>query len=389
MLTRYSRVLCPCFARWWVLICLALFPAVLAHQPSDSYLSLTISSNQLEGQWDIALRDLDFFIELDTDKNGEITWGELESKQSVVESFAYTHLRLITDQTVLPAQGVDLLVAEHNDGSYAVLRFTAPLSAQAQELRVEYSLLFETDLQHRGFYQILHRGKTQSGVFSPVENVYRCALGNAPPIPSANQGFPAFLIEGVWHIWKGFDHILFLLALLLPSVLRRVDNKWVATASLRSATIAVLKVVTAFTIAHSITLTLAVLGFIHLPSRFIESTIAASVVLAACNNIRPILVERGWIVAFIFGLIHGFGFASVLVDLGLPVGSLAAALLGFNLGVELGQLAIVAAFLPVAFSLRRTWFYQCLTLRFGSAAIAILAALWMCERIFILKILPF
>ncbi len=370
-------------------ICIVLFPVVLAHQPSDSYLSLTISSNRLEGQWDIALRDLDFFLQLDSDKNGQITWGELEDRQKDVEHLAYTHLLLQADQATIPAQSADLLVAEHNDGSYAVLRFTAPLPQHAQELRLEYSLLFETDFQHRGFYQILHRGQTQSGVFSPFEKVYRCALGEAPTLPSSNQGFPAFLLEGIRHIWIGFDHILFLLALLLPSVLRRLRDKWVAIPTFREAFIGVLKVVTSFTIAHSITHSLAGLDLVQLPSRLVESTIAASVVFAACNNLRPIFVERGWVVAFVFGLIHGFGFANVLSDFGLPTASLASALFGFNLGVELGQLAIVSVFLPIAFYLRGSSFYQYFTLKFGSAAIAVLAALWLCERVFAIKLLPF
>ena len=112
------------------------------------------------------------------------------------------------------------------------------------------------------------------------------------------------------------------------------------------------KVVTAFTVAHSITLSLAALGVISLPSRLVESAIAASVVLAALNNVCPVVYGGRWIIAFCFGLIHGFGFASVLTDLGLPQDSLLLALVAFNLGVELGQLAIVAVFLPIAYALR-------------------------------------
>jgi len=137
--------------------------------------------------------------------------------------------------------------------------------------------------------------------------------------------------------------------------------------------------------AHSITLSLATLGVFRFPSRLVESTIAASVIVAALNNIRPVLAERGWIVAFSFGLVHGFGFANVLMDLGLAPQTLALALVGFNLGVELGQLAIVGAFLPLAFWLRDSWAYQRLTFRLGSAIIALLAATWMVERMFDIK----
>jgi hypothetical protein len=194
--------------------------------------------------------------------------------------------------------------------------------------------------------------------------------------------FAAYAHEGIWHIWLGFDHILFLLSLLLPAVLVRRDGKWQATADFKGSFWDVARIVTAFTLAHSITLTLAALGLVSLPSRWVESAIALSVVLAALNNVFP-LVERGrWIAAFAFGLLHGFGFAGALQDLGLPAGSLALSLAGFNIGVELGQLAIVAAFLPVAFALRSTWAYRRLVLAGGSTVIAAIAGVWLAERAF-------
>ena len=140
--------------------------------------------------------------------------------------------------------------------------------------------------------------------------------------------------------------------------------------------------VTAFTIAHSITLTLAALSIVVLPSRLVESGIALSVVLAAINNIFPVVANGRWLAAFGFGLLHGFGFAGALHDLGLPAGSLALSLAGFNLGVEAGQLAIVLLFLPLAFALRSTWTYRRLVLGGGSIAIATIASVWLVERSF-------
>jgi HupE / UreJ protein len=207
--------------------------------------------------------------------------------------------------------------------------------------------------------------------------------------PDPWSEFADYVLEGVWHIWIGFDHILFLLSLLLPAVLVWQHQRWQAASRFREALVEVLKVVTAFTVAHSITLSLATLGWVSLPSRLVESTIAASVVLAALNNVRPWVHKRLWGMAFAFGLVHGFGFASVLADLGLPQGTLALALVGFNVGVELGQLAIVAAFLPLAFWLRRTRFYQKGLFVGGSLLIALLAAVWFCERAFDLELLPF
>jgi hypothetical protein len=194
--------------------------------------------------------------------------------------------------------------------------------------------------------------------------------------------FATYIHEGIWHIWLGFDHILFLVSLLLPAVLVLRDGTWRPARSFRAAFIDVAKVVTAFTLAHSITLSLAALGLVSLPSRWVESAIALSVVLAALNNLFPIVANGRWIAAFGFGLLHGFGFASALSDLGLPAGSLALSLAGFNIGVELGQLAIVAAFLPLAYAMRGTWTYRRVILAGGSAAIAAIAGVWLVERAF-------
>jgi hypothetical protein len=199
--------------------------------------------------------------------------------------------------------------------------------------------------------------------------------------------FADYVKHGVWHIWIGFDHILFLLALLLPAVLLWRDASWDGGASLRAAVIDVLKIVTAFTLAHSITLSLATLGVLSVPSRLVESAIAASVVLAALNNIWPLFHGRRALAAFAFGLIHGFGFASVLLDLGLPSSSLLVSLVGFNAGVELGQIAIVAVFLPLAYLARNTAFYRKAVLVGGSALIAAVSLVWLAERLFNLKLI--
>ena len=196
--------------------------------------------------------------------------------------------------------------------------------------------------------------------------------------------------EGLWHIWAGYDHLLFLLALLLPAVLRRTAGNWQAVTRFRPVCGDVCKIVSAFTLAHSITLSLATLDVIHVPSRWVESAIAASVLLAALNNVYPFFRDEDrWIVGFAFGLLHGFGFAGVLLDLGLQRGTLLLALVGFNVGVEAGQLAIVSVFLPLAYGLRYSWFYQRLTLVLGSLLVAMLSSVWLVERMFYLDLLPF
>jgi hypothetical protein len=175
---------------------------------------------------------------------------------------------------------------------------------------------------------------------------------------------------------------------LLPAVMVRVADRWQAATNLSSVCWNVVSIVTAFTIAHSLTLTLAALDVVRLPSRLVESTIAASVVLAGLGNLYPMMMSCRWIVAFGFGLIHGFGFAAVLTDLRLPQNSLLLSLVSFNVGVELGQLAIVAAFLPMAYLIRQSWSYPRLILTGGSLAVVAIALVWFTERAFDLPLFP-
>jgi HupE / UreJ protein len=363
-------------------------PSANAHKPSDSYLAITVDGSTVTGQWDIALRDLDHAIGLDTDGNAQITWGELRSRHAEIAAYALARLGVQADGAACTLRPGEQLVDNHTDGAYTVLRFAVDcpqLEGQAPAaLRLDYRLFADLDPQHRGLLRLDAVGSTRTAIFSPQAARQDFELKTA----SSAAQFGAYFVEGVWHIWIGFDHILFLVSLLLPAVLVWQGRAWQPAARFRQAFVDVLKVVTAFTVAHSITLSLATLGVVSLPSRAVESAIAASVVLAALNNVWPLVHGRRWAVAFAFGLIHGFGFASVLADLGLPQGTLLLALVGFNLGVEAGQLAIVAAFLPLAFALRRTAFYRRGVFVGGSLLIAALAAVWLAERGFNLKLLP-
>lgn len=366
---------------------LSLFLAIdaWAHKPSDSYLTLSVEGNSVQGQWDIALRDLDFAIGLDANGDAAITWGEVRAKLAEIDSYAMARLALSNAGASCPAKVMDHLIDDHTDGAYAILRFRAECLGALESLQARYSLFFDIDPQHKGLLRLKYQGSSSSAVFSPDKAFQQFALSK----PSRMGQFLDYGREGVWHIWIGFDHILFLLSLLLPAVVFRKEKNWLAVGAFRPAILSVLKIVTAFTIAHSVTLSLATLGIISLPSRLVESTIAASVVIAALNNVFPLFRERRWAMAFAFGLVHGFGFASVLTDLGLPKDTLILALVGFNLGVEAGQLAIVAAFLPIAFAIRHTKFYRRVVLIGGSLLIAAIALVWLIERAFDLKLLPF
>ncbi|MFT5587973.1 MAG: hypothetical protein ACI9ZF_000128 [Bradyrhizobium sp.] len=366
------------------LFCFFSFSAQ-AHKPSDSYLNFSVEGKSINGQWDIALRDLDFALGLDANGDAAITWGEVKAKQTEIDAYAMARLNLQSDGQSCPATVTGHLVDDHTDGAYVVLLFQAQCAQPIKLLQARYGLFFDVDPQHKGLLQLQYQGVSTTAIFSPEKATQQFSLTT----PSRIRQFVDYAREGVWHIWIGYDHILFLLALLLPAVVIRQRKQWQAVDAFKPAFWSVLKIVTAFTLAHSITLTLATLGLISLPSRWVESIIAASVVIAALNNIYPLFRERRWMMAFVFGLIHGFGFATVLSDLGLPKSALALALVGFNVGVEAGQLAIVAAFLPVAFYLRHTLLYRKVILLGGSALIALLAGGWLIERAFNMKFLPF
>ncbi|WP_291013003.1 HupE/UreJ family protein [Hydrogenophaga sp.] len=362
----------------WLLLC----GPVLAHKASDSYLRLDVQGAQVSGQWDIALRDIDFALGLDADGNGEITWGELRARHDAVAAWAFSALTLERGGAC-PLQVTQHQVDEHTDGTYAVLTFAGTCPAETGDLALDYRLLFDLDGLHRGLLRLDLDGLTHSTVIAPDS---RRQTFSGESVSRLVQ-FGRFLVQGVWHIWIGFDHILFLLSLLLPVVMVRVNGGWRGVDRLGESVREVLWVVTSFTVAHSITLSLAALGFISLPSRLVESAIALSVVLAAFNNIVPLFNRRRWLVAFVFGLIHGFGFASVLAELGLPQDTLVLSLVAFNLGVEAGQLTIVVALLPVIFWLRHTAFYRWGVLVGGSLLIMLLALVWLAERVLDLKLI--
>jgi hypothetical protein len=373
----------------WLLLALLSTPLAQAHKPSDSYLTLKVSgsagSGQFTGQWDIALRDLDFAIGLDADGDGNITWGEVRTRHADIAAYAMARLSIEADGAACTLAVGEQLIDDHTDGAYTVLPLQVQCPQAPAALALGYRLFAGIDPQHRGLLNLQAAGLTRTAVLDPQLPAQRFELKQ----PSRLAQFTEFVREGVWHIWIGFDHILFLLSLLLPAVLVWHKPRWEPALSFGGAFWEVAKIVTAFTVAHSITLSLAALGVVSLPSRWVEASIAASVVLAALNNVVTVFHGRRWVVAFAFGLIHGFGFASVLADLELPQDALLLSLVGFNVGVELGQLAIVALFLPLVFALRRTGFYRRGVFVGGSLLIALIAAVWLAERLFNFKVLPF
>ncbi|MDN5864371.1 MAG: HupE/UreJ family protein [Gammaproteobacteria bacterium] len=390
---------------------LGLAPVVAtAHKESDSYLTLRTdptNDHVLQGRWDIALRDLAFVLPIDANHNGGITWGEVKAHRGAIERYALSSLTIKGDGLTCATHPTGQKISHHTDGAYNVLFFKAVCDKVIpSKLTIVYGLFRDVDPYHRGIVTIHAKGETSGAVLGPHNAVTTLNIRD----PNRWRQFKTFVMDGIWHIWTGMDHLLFIISLLLPAVLirrrkddgdnwpgggllaggggtmtmarARVHYYWAAVPTWWPAFIDVIKVISAFTLSHSVTVTLAVLGIVSVPSRLVESAIALSVIAAAANNLYPIVRQRVWLIAFAFGFVHGLGFASALSGLQLPPLSMAASLGGFNIGVELGQEAIVLGVMPIAFLLRYTRFYRVWVLRWGSLLIVLIASLWLFQRAF-------
>jgi hypothetical protein len=378
--------------RWFFAAVLAWFGMlstleVHAHSSSNSYLTLSTSGPALTLRADLHWRDLDLVFDLDANRDGQVTWGETQARGPELNDWLGRGIAMTAAGQKCELGPADLQASEHADGTYlsALWVVKCPGLASAAEaadarLALRYDLMFAQDSLHRGLLKVDFGDTQSSALLSPERPEAQLGLANSHPL----QVFGRYVIEGVWHIWIGIDHIVFLLSLLVLAPLQSSRQRvvhWRAVTQARPVLLDVLAVVTAFTVAHSITLGLTITGWLSPPADLVEPAIALSVVLAALNNLLGFSALKRWRLAFVFGLVHGFGFASVLLDLGLPASALLAALGGFNVGVELGQLAIVGVFLPVAWWLRRTRFYRWVVVAGGSAAVVVLGVVWTLQRI--------
>ncbi len=369
----------------WLPTCACLVLALItalpaqAHVSSNGFLTVNVSGRDLTGSVELAVRDVELAVGVDADHDGRVTWGELRGAAPPLEAYLRSHLTLSAQGALCSLTFESIEVNARVDGNYAWLPFQARCPAPVRNLAIGYRLMRGIDPSHRGLLTLAGGSAVQTGVLGgPTVDASFAVYA-----PSMQRAFAEYLRAGIWHIWSGIDHLLFLFSLLLPAVLLRKQGQWVPVARIHTAFIGVLKIVTAFTLAHSITLTLAALDVVRLPTRLTESAIAASIIVAAVNNIFPVVTESRARIAFGFGLLHGFGFASVLADMGLPAGAKLISLLSFNLGIEVGQLAIVVAVMPLIYALRSGVFYRRAVMPWGSAAIALLATVWLVQRAFL------
>jgi hypothetical protein len=356
------------------LLLLLVTCSAFGHEPSRSLVTLDVDGQELRGRWDIALRDLEDAVGLDANGDAAVSWAEVVARQDAIVAYAAPRLRAAADAascTLTPAlSGVDA----HGGGTFAVLALAGSCAAPPRQLAIDYGLLFELDRAHRAIVTVNGAAGTATAVASFDRSRVELALGDASWWPTLRR----FVAEGVLHILEGYDHLAFVSLLLLPIALRRRERGLRGDAC--AAALEIFRVVTAFTAAHSLTLALAASGYVALPTRIVEIGIAASVLVAAVLNVVPKAPRLGAKLAFGFGLLHGFGFANALGDPSSGEHALLPALGGFNLGVELGQLAVVAALLPLLFVAGRSAVGRIAVNAAGSLACGALALVWIAER---------
>ncbi len=341
-----------------------------AHEANTTLSSVIVRQDQIKFTFSIAEAEMiDYF---DLVMNDEVGYGRSVMLAKTDEVYSY-----LQEQTAFRVDGEPVVWAEHSsdttidrDGDL-LLRLTliAPLEELPAELDMRLDLAERLSSTHRNIAKILYAGKTmRQAVFSKDRSQQLFVFGEKK---SVWDNVKAFTVLGVEHIFEGYDHILFLLALIVVG----------------GRLMYLVKIVSAFTLAHSITLILAALEWVSLPGKLIEAGIALSIAYVAAENLWLRRADHRWILTFCFGLVHGFGFANVLRELGLPSKGLVASLLAFNVGVEIGQVVIVAVLFPLILWLARRAYQRQVVV--GVSVVILLFGLgWFIDRVFELDFMP-
>jgi hypothetical protein len=367
-----------------VLLCLGLNAVSYAHQTGNSYLYLRQSDAKLELDLDFFVRDLGNLLQKPGEKPEPAPPPEkIKALQPELTRIIESSLSIEFDEQPLQLNFIGQSVVLHNDGLYVRQQYVADtVPADARFVVIRYGFFTQSDKLGRAFLRLTSGGDEISSVFDETTAIQRFALGDT----KRSATIFLFAKEGAKHIWEGADHLLFLLTLLLPGLLL-----WSAPANLetlahgpvsrhRAAWLFALKVITAFTVAHSITLAMASFGLISLPERLIESTIALSIMVSAAVNLQQRFRINHWQLAFSFGLIHGMGFANGLKELGLSQSYFLETLIAFNIGVELGQLSTVLLVSVPLILLARSEQSRLRVMRWGSILVLLIATGWLVQR---------
>jgi hypothetical protein len=367
---------------YWLAICLLFSSTAFAHQTGNSYLTLREADGQLQVEIDFIVRDLGNLLQVNGETNQPPPAPEqLLSLQPAITATIQKSLTITVDEQAHPLTFLSQSVVLHNDGLYVRQRLNGGLMApDAKFVVVRYEFFTQNDKLGRAFFKLVLRGDEISSVFDQTSAIQLFVLGETKRWSTIGL----FTHEGAKHIWEGADHLLFLLTLLLPGLMlagRRDLNAQTRSIKNREAEKFALKVITAFTVAHSITLGFSVLGWISLPDKWIESVIALSIIISALLNLQNRVHFSHWKLAFLFGLIHGMGFANGLKELGLSTTYFLETLFAFNLGVELGQIsAVLLVGVPVVLMAKETQTKQRI-MTYGSIGVLLISAVWLVQRV--------
>ncbi|MGI8964855.1 MAG: HupE/UreJ family protein, partial [Limisphaerales bacterium] len=357
---------------------LACATTAFAHNPDTSYCRVTITPHEIEWKFSYDLTTLQRITKLDTDADQKISRAELETATPGIQNFLRQHIFIDLNQREAefaevepPAWPSDAgeAIAENEYGQ-RLLSFTfrnAVLSAP-EDVTLTFDFFEKLGGAHTVLGVFAWNGHEDEVIFTRFEPDYLYDTGYIAPV---HEQVAQYFKLGVKHIFLGYDHIAFLLALLF--VKRFVD---------------LLKIITAFTVAHTLTLALAVLQIVKFPSHLVEIGIALTIMYVAAENLWTTNARHRWMLTFGFGLVHGFGFANVLRELGLPSSGLARSLVSFNLGVEAGQIVIVGALWPVLWSINRQTWAKAFRIAL-SIVIFLFGLAWFVERAFGFKFMPF
>jgi hypothetical protein len=359
-----------------VFLSLGASTVVHAHAQSTSFLVVDVKEgNPVPVRWDLSVHELIWSVFIDSDYDGLATWREIQDARPAINNAVLAQIQVARGGGACAMRVDDLALAVHGEQNFLSVALLADCP-RAGRLSISGPLFMTGDASQRVLLSA-HRGaESLTGVLSAAASTW-----DEPAQVSGWASFVRFIGEGVWHVLIGYDHIAFVLLLLLPSVVRSVDGRWQGAVGVAPVTRDIFTIVTAFTIAHSTTLALAVTGTLVLPTQPIEVAIAASIAIAGLLNLLPKL--SGWRLplAFGFGFVHGFGFANALSEIDAAGTSLLPLLAGFNIGVELAQLSIVAVVLPLIYLARGRRWYSGGVLPLGSCALGAAGLVWLVQRL--------
>ena len=364
-----------------------------AHRFDESYLYLDVGDSSLSGRVEFPYKDVRQVFGLTLAGSPDEQLAELEARANELQTYAddNTTIGALGNSWLLNFEGIELLEErdiDENGRGYVVLPFTVGLDVPEvpQILDITFTP-FLAEIDDRNNIALVSNDWKRGVIEEESNELLVLTPGNASgqiDLGDSNQwgNFRSSIDLGVDHIRTGPDHIFFVLVLLLPSVLVLSSMRWRPSPSFGGSLWRVLVIATMFTIAHSITFTLAGLEILPLPpSKLVETIIAASIGLAALHNIRPIFGRGEATIAFVFGLFHGMGFAGLVADLDIDRTTQLVSLLGRNVGIEIGQVIVILVTFPALYLLRRTQAYLPLMYA-GSVMLAILATMWVIERVF-------